>query len=546
MDRDLLSVSFRCGMFRESLLRLTGIAGLWLAAAASGNEWHVDGRAGAGNGTERLPFATIQQAVEVASAGDTIVVHEGVYREAVELRRGGTPEKPISFVTRGEVVVDGADPFNSTQFEDVSTNEERSRGVTVWTAPYKARFFYTPGGNELNDRNRQAWEQLGQTGIEQVQRFSRSDMIWLNGGIASEVRRREELKPRTFLVDVESGVLMLALPEFSRPEHFKIETTVRSVLFSGEFDHISISGFRFSRGGTHWDAGAMTMGLKSIGWVVSDNWFVWNNWCGLHVRGEGHRILRNVSNYNGGIGFSGAYLNDTIFDGNSTGYNNWKNHRWEFQAGGMKLAWARNVTIRNHRSESNVGPGIWMDIDNENVLIENCRASHNTYAGIFFEFSSGPAVIKNNFAYANDGAGILIAEAANVTVTGNLCLSNKWGISVRDMPRERTTQNLSVSDNLLVDNGAGIHGPLQFFIQAQSRKFASNENTFWNNPALAAYANLKTLSFGAFVTPSERGVATFELAAVKREFRLERNSIVRDPNFDPVLRATYEIEWPLP
>ncbi len=40
-------------------------------------------------GSEEQPFLTIQQAAEVALAGDSIIVHEGIYREHVDPQHGG-------------------------------------------------------------------------------------------------------------------------------------------------------------------------------------------------------------------------------------------------------------------------------------------------------------------------------------------------------------------------------------------------------------------------------------------------------------------------
>lgn len=43
-------------------------------------------------GTEQAPFLTIQKAAELAVPGDTVLVHEGVYREWVRPRAGGTSD----------------------------------------------------------------------------------------------------------------------------------------------------------------------------------------------------------------------------------------------------------------------------------------------------------------------------------------------------------------------------------------------------------------------------------------------------------------------
>ena len=44
------------------------------------------------NGTYKTPFFTIQYAADLAQPGDTITVHEGIYREEITPPRGGTSE----------------------------------------------------------------------------------------------------------------------------------------------------------------------------------------------------------------------------------------------------------------------------------------------------------------------------------------------------------------------------------------------------------------------------------------------------------------------
>ncbi|HIY57844.1 MAG TPA: DUF1565 domain-containing protein, partial [Candidatus Tetragenococcus pullicola] len=49
-------------------------------------------------GTQEKPFLTIQQAANVAQAGDTISVHQGEYREWVKPKNAGlSPNRRITY-----------------------------------------------------------------------------------------------------------------------------------------------------------------------------------------------------------------------------------------------------------------------------------------------------------------------------------------------------------------------------------------------------------------------------------------------------------------
>ena len=50
-----------------------------------------------GNGTKATPFKTINQAAQVARAGDEIIVAPGTYREQVVPRFGGTEDQRIVY-----------------------------------------------------------------------------------------------------------------------------------------------------------------------------------------------------------------------------------------------------------------------------------------------------------------------------------------------------------------------------------------------------------------------------------------------------------------
>ncbi|MHC4713198.1 MAG: right-handed parallel beta-helix repeat-containing protein [Planctomycetota bacterium] len=65
---------------------------------------------GAGDGSETSPFGTIQQAVDVAGPGDTVLIAPGVYRESVIVRKSGTAEAYIHIKAKEGAVLDGSDP----------------------------------------------------------------------------------------------------------------------------------------------------------------------------------------------------------------------------------------------------------------------------------------------------------------------------------------------------------------------------------------------------------------------------------------------------
>ena len=65
-----------------------------VAAIAQGTEFHVSSNGNDANaGTQSAPLHTIQRAANLAQPGDTITVHEGIYRERVNPPRGGESDQ---------------------------------------------------------------------------------------------------------------------------------------------------------------------------------------------------------------------------------------------------------------------------------------------------------------------------------------------------------------------------------------------------------------------------------------------------------------------
>ena len=81
--------------------------------AACGSEWHVAPPPlgnDANPGTISQPLATIGQAEDLTKPGDVVHIHEGIYREAVLFRNGGTESQPVTY----QAYDDGSGPAQVT------------------------------------------------------------------------------------------------------------------------------------------------------------------------------------------------------------------------------------------------------------------------------------------------------------------------------------------------------------------------------------------------------------------------------------------------
>ncbi len=96
------------GMF----MVLVTVSGIGRAA-----EYHVAPTGDdAAAGSERAPFRSLGRAVEALRPGDDCIIHEGVYRETVTLRRPGEEGRPIriSAAPGARVVLSGTEPLTTT------------------------------------------------------------------------------------------------------------------------------------------------------------------------------------------------------------------------------------------------------------------------------------------------------------------------------------------------------------------------------------------------------------------------------------------------
>ena len=81
-------------------------------------KYYVNGAAlRSGNGSAEYPFQTIQEAANIAKAGDEVLVYPGIYRENVNPVNAGTEEARITYtsVEPLKAVITGAESVKSRE-----------------------------------------------------------------------------------------------------------------------------------------------------------------------------------------------------------------------------------------------------------------------------------------------------------------------------------------------------------------------------------------------------------------------------------------------
>ena len=404
-------------------------------------------------GTAAEPFETVNHAAQVADAGDTVVVHEGTYREWVRPARGGRSDsRRITYVAaEGEhVKITGAEP--------VTGWEQEPDGV--WRAEVPNSLFgeWNPFSEELAgdwvvpDRTRPRTH-LGD--------------VYLNGSGSYEVGSREALATiteRTEIVDDWSGAVVPVVNveqtrrawyaevgerntviwanfDGANPNDELVEINVRRSVFYPTVhhrDYITVRGFELAQAACPWtpptaDQPGLIGPNWAKGWIIEDN-EIHDAKCSAVSLGKEKTSGHNYSNERGDkpgyqyqlesvfsarqIGWDAEHIGSHIVRNNeiyecgqngvvghlgcvfSTIENNHIHHIahkrefYGYEIGGIKLHAALDVRIEGNRFHD-CSLGTWLDWETQgtritrNVYFDNAR-------DLFIEVSHGPYIVDHN------------------------------------------------------------------------------------------------------------------------------------------------------
>ncbi|MDY4976866.1 MAG: right-handed parallel beta-helix repeat-containing protein [Clostridia bacterium] len=392
-----------------------------------GNDEHV--------GSSDKPFRTISKAAQVAEAGDTITVHEGVYREWVKPLRGGdSNEKRIVYrAAKGEkVVIKGSEEISNWEICD---NE-------VWKTSVSNEIFgeFNPFAQSID----------GDWLLNPRNPFRHVGEVYLNGKALHEVFGIDEVKreSKTWYAEVLDKVTVIyANFAVSDPNEELTEINVRKCCFYPErtgLNYITVRGFEMAQAACTWaPPTAEQFGMLGVhwskGWIIEDN-ILHDAKCSAVSLGKNATLADNLAtkgNRKSGYQYQienifkakefgwakeniGSHIvrNNTIYDCGQNGvvgqmgcvfseiYHNHiynignKEEFFGYEIAGIKFHAAIDVQIHdNYIHNCGGSAGIWLDWQTQgtrisrNLLRDNEKTVHGD---LFIEVSHGPYMVDNN------------------------------------------------------------------------------------------------------------------------------------------------------
>ncbi|NLN42559.1 MAG: right-handed parallel beta-helix repeat-containing protein, partial [Clostridiales bacterium] len=404
-----------------------------------------------GKGTKDDPFLTINKAASVAMPGDTVIVHEGVYREWVKPKyKGLSNKRRITYqAAEGEkVVIKGSERIQN--WEHVEGN--------VWKCQLPNSFF--------GDFNPYKEEIFGDW-LVTIEETKHLGDVYLNGMSFYEVTSYDQLLDppmRTEVMEFWSQIIVpVHYPEQTKyvwyaevdnenttifanfqganPNEEYVEINVRRSCFyptETGIDYITVRGFEMAHAATPWvpptaDQPGLIGPNWSKGWIIENN-IIHDAKCsaisigkeistGHHYRSIrkdkpgylyqlesvfsarrngwskekiGSHIIRNNVIYNCGqngiVGHLGCVFSEIY---NNHIYNiALKREFYGHEIAGIKLHAAIDVQIHHNRIHD-CTLGLWLDWQTQGTRVSK-NLFYNNNRDLFIEVSHGPYMVDHN------------------------------------------------------------------------------------------------------------------------------------------------------
>lgn len=387
-------------------------------------------------GTAAAPWRTLQHAVDALKPGDTVLIGPGIYREAVNVKQGGTEQAPITLAAApgAHVIVTGADRLADGWTKVASEAGQPADPIYAHDWPHVFAINWHNGVPDLTHPGDPEHEWTG-----------RAEQVIHDGRLLRQVLRRSQLAHGTFFVDLPAKKLYVWLRDGADPARCELEASTRATWLTSQpgVSYVHVRGIIFRYAANFAQRGAFAIG--GTGWVVEDCVFERTNASGASLTGSKHLFRRCVFQDNGQIGFGTSRCDDTRMEECGIYRNNTKGYSTGWEAGGLKVTMSRGFVFDRCRAVDNRGCGIWYDIGNEQSEVSHCYIADNDEAGIFYEISYGlhahdNLVVNNANGRESPGGGwgcggITLSSSEDCVVENNTLVGNRDGIDFREQGR---------------------------------------------------------------------------------------------------------------
>lgn len=446
-----------------------------------------------GKGSSKSPFIEINQAVQQAMPGDTILVKEGTYRERVIPIRSGEEGKPIVFLAEEgkKVTIKGSELWSPDW-------KEYSKGI-YYASPDQAMFDdikedYVDSHNPFEVLLASTPFQRG--GLQEVRRGWAGDstivytcgQVFVNSQMFKEVAALGELnETNSWYYNPENKAIYVNFGD-QNPKNQSVEITTRRRIFAPSergLGYITVQGFLMEHCGNQYPTNFWMEPLwaqrGALGFEAGHNWIVRRNIirfakanaidCGyvdsatpLDVEVADNIIEENYIVDNGASGIlSNRSLNliirnNVIMRNNTLLFEGPK--RWEHS--GVKCHDARNAYIHNNYiADHYLTDGIWLDNKFQNSRISRNVIVNNENRGIFLEMSDNPfdmILIDNNVIVGNAQNAVYCHDSSGATILHNLIANTPTqglygqGLMVRQVKARTKTYHYTVYNNIFAGN----------------------------------------------------------------------------------------------
>ena len=445
-------------------------------------------------------YEKIQWAVNHASAGDTIIVRDGIYYESITVSKQLTiksekgPDNCIVDGTSSDVFTLKADGIRIEGFtitggengiyilsnnntiinNNISSNNDN--GIELWYSNNNSisnniirsnkwngiRLGYS-NNNSISNNNISSnnvlglflWNSNNNIISNNIIRSNNDDGIYFSHSNENTIRKNEFINDGIFIYDSYSNIVEDNEVN-GKPLVYLENESDKIIDNAGQIILVRCSNITVMNAElTNTDIGIEL--FESDNCLISNSIISSNNFDGIFLRiSNNNSISNNIIRSNNDDGIELWYSNN-----NSISNNNISSNKWD----GMWLGYSNNNSVSNNIISNN-----WCGISllwhsNNNIISDNIIGS-NKEDGISLIDSNNNSILNNNIS-SNGDCGIALPLSNKSSISKNIISSNKYGIFLCDS-----------NENIIYLNN---------FINNTYNAFSLNPTNIWNSTEQITY-----------------------------------------------------------